>query len=160
RGNDEARGEAVAIAASGGAGLVTAHTRHAELTDLGSGAFYANCGSAGRVVERAESHSGMPPVFAARLRCSWIELEPGAALHERLSHGVRELPEHTFLERMAVRHRTKAVWPPVEVAEHPGTVTWPSAGDATARRRRTRRIAALAIAFVGVLNVVSAVTLP
>ena len=42
----------------------------------------------------------------------------------------------------------------------PGTVTWPSAGDATALRRRTRRIGATAIAFAGVLNLASAVTLP
>ena len=160
RGNDEARGEAVAIAAAGGAGLVTAHTRRAELTDLGNGAFYANCGSAGRVVERVASRGGLPPVYAARLRCSWIELEAGAELHARLWHGVRDLPERTLLERLAMRSRLRASWPPVEVAEHPGTVTWPSAGDATAHRRRTRRIAATAIAFVGVLNIVSAVTLP
>jgi lysylphosphatidylglycerol synthetase-like protein (DUF2156 family) len=160
RGNDEARGTAVAIAASGGAGLVTAHTRRAELTDLGAGAFYANCGSAGRVVERVDARGGLPPVFTARLRCSWVELEAGAGLHARLWHGARDLPESTLLERMATRERLHPAWPPVEVAEHPGTVTWPSAGDVQAQRRRTRRMGAAAIAFVGVLNIVSAVTLP
>jgi lysylphosphatidylglycerol synthetase-like protein (DUF2156 family) len=160
RGNDEARGEAVAIAAAGGAGLVTAHTRRAELTDLGNGAFYANCGSAGRVVERVATRGGLPPVYAARLRCSWVELEAGAELHARIWHGARDLPERTLLERVAIRSRLRPSWPPVEVAEHPGTVTWPSAGDATAHRRRTRRIAATAIALIGVLNIVSAVTLP
>ena len=46
------------------------------------------------------------------------------------------------------------------MARHPGTVTWPSAGDATAVRRRTRRIAATAIASAGVVNLASAATLP
>src|SRR6185436_13859471 len=46
------------------------------------------------------------------------------------------------------------------VARHPGTITWPSAGDATAVRRRTRRIAATAIAFAGVINLASAATIP
>ena len=90
RSNDEARGAAVALAAAGDSGLVTAHTRRPELTDLGGGAFYANCGGAGRVVERLRTRAGMPPVYGARLRCSWLELEAGADLHVRLSHGTRE----------------------------------------------------------------------
>ncbi len=160
RGNDAPRGEAVALATAGGSGLVTAHTKQPELTDIGGGAFYANCGTAGRVLERTEARSGLPAVFGARLRCSWLELEAGAELHARLWHGVRDLPGSTLVERLVARRRIRAVWPPVEVAEHPGTVTWPVAPDATADRRRTRRIAATAIAVAGVLNLVSAVTVP
>ena len=160
RDNDVPRGVAVGLAAGGGAGLITGHTGRAELTDLGGGAFYANCGTAGRVVERVDTWGGLPRVYAARQRCSWVELEAGAELRVRLWHGARDLPEQTFLERVATRRRNRACWPPAEVAEHPGTVTWPSAGDATARRRRTRRIAAAAIAFAGVISLVSAVTEP
>src|SRR5262245_38055895 len=160
RDNDAPRGVAVGLAAGGGAGLITGHTGRAELTDLGGGAFYANCGAAGRVVERVDTWGGLPRVYAARQRCSWVELEAGAALRVRLWHGARDLPEQTFLERLATRRKARAHWPPVEVAEHPGTVTWPSAGDATARRRRTRRIAAAAIAFAGLMSLVSAVTVP
>ena len=160
RDNDAPRGAAVGLAAGGGAGLITGHTGRAELTDLGGGAFYANCGTAGRSVDRVETRGGLPAVYAARLRCSWVELEAGSELRARLFHGARDLPERTFLERMASRERTQRCWPPAEVAEHPGTVTWPSAGDATAVRRRTRRIAAFAIAFAGVLNLGSAVTVP
>jgi lysylphosphatidylglycerol synthetase-like protein (DUF2156 family) len=160
RENDNARGMAVGLVAAGGAGLVTGHTRRAELTDLGAGAFYANCGTAGRVLERVPGRAGMPAVFAARLRCSWVELEAGSDLHARLWHGVRELPESTALERVASRHRLRPAWPPLVVARHPGTVTWPSTGDATAARRRRRRVAALAIAFTGVINLASALTLP
>lgn len=160
RGNDDARGEAVTLAAAGGVGLITAHTRRAELTDLGNGSFYANCGSGGRVVECVRARAGFPPVFVERLRCSWVELEAGAELHARLWHGVRDLPNIKLLERLAARDRVKPAWPPAVVAEHPGTVTWPSTGDATALRRRTRRIAAFAIASAGVVNLASAVTLP
>ena len=160
RGNDDARGEAIVLARVGGVGLVTAHTRRPELTDLGSGSFYANCGSGGRVVERVDARAGLPPVFVEELRCSWFELEAGAELHARLWHGARDLPKTTWLEKLAARRRPRASWPPVVVAEHPGTVTWPSAGDATALRRRTRRIAATVIALAGVLNLASAVTVP
>ena len=96
RGNDDARGEAVTLAAAGGVGLVTAHTRRPELTDLGGGSFYANCGSGGRVVECVPARAGLPPVFVERLRCSWVELEAGADLHARLWHGVRDLPSTTL----------------------------------------------------------------
>jgi lysylphosphatidylglycerol synthetase-like protein (DUF2156 family) len=160
RDNDAPRGVAVGLAAGGGAGLITGHSGLAELTDLGSGAFYANCGTASRTVDRVETRGGFPAVYAARLRCSWVELEAGSELRARLWHGARDLPERTFLERLATRGRMSACWPPSEVAEHPGTVTWPSAGDATARRRRTRRLGAAAIAFAGVLNLASAVTVP
>ena len=64
RGNDDARGEAVTLAAAGGVGLITAHTRRPELTDLGGGSFYANCGSGGRVVEC------VPRARRASRRCS------------------------------------------------------------------------------------------
>jgi lysylphosphatidylglycerol synthetase-like protein (DUF2156 family) len=160
RDNDAPRGVAVGLAAGGGAGLITGHSGRAELTDLGGGAFYANCGTAGRSVDRVETRGGLPAVYAARLRCSWVELEAGSELRARLWHGARDLPERTFLERVASRERMRACWPPSEVAEHPGTVTWPSAGDATAVRRRTRRIGAAAIAFAGVVNLASAVTVP
>src|SRR4029079_19223150 len=160
RGNDDARGEAVTLAAAGSVGLITAHTRRPELTDLGSGSFYANCGSGGRVVECVRARGGFPRVFVERLRCSWVELEAGADLHARLWHGVRDLPHQRWLERVAARDRVKPVCPPVVAAQHPGTVTWPSTGDATALRRRTRRIAAIAIASAGVVNLASAVTLP
>ncbi len=160
RDNDAPRGVAVGLAAGGGAGLITGHSGRAELTDLGGGAFYANCGTAGRTVDRVEPRGGLPAVYAARLRCSWIELEAGSELRARLWHGARDLPERTFLERIGSRERMRSCWPPSEVAEHPGTVTWPSAGDATACRRHTRRIGAAAIAFAGVLSLASAVTLP
>jgi lysylphosphatidylglycerol synthetase-like protein (DUF2156 family) len=160
RGNDDARGEAVTLASAGAVGLITAHTRRPELTDLGGGSFYANCGSGGRVVECVGARAGFPPVFVERLRCSWIELEAGAELHARLWHGVRDLPTSTWLERLAARERVKPAWPPSVVARHPGTVTWPSAGDATALRRRTRRIAAAAIALAAVVNLASSATLP
>ena len=133
RDNDAPRGVAVGLAAGGGAGLITGHSGRAELTDLGGGAFYANCGTAGRSVDRVETRAGLPAVYAARLRCSWVELEAGSELRARLWHGARDLPERTLLERMASRERMRSCWPPAEVAEHPGTVTWPSAGDATAR---------------------------
>ena len=162
RGNDDARGEAVTLASAGGVGLVTAYTRRPELTDLGGGSFYANCGSGGRVVERVEARAGLPPVFVERLRCSWVELEAGAELHARLWHGVRDLPtSHVDRSGSSARDRRPAgVAAAKSSPRHPGTVTWPSAGDATALRRRTRRIAATAIASAGVINLASAVTLP
>src|SRR5262249_11863278 len=115
RDNDVPRGVAVGLAAGGGAGPVLGHTRPSELTDLGGGAFYANCGAAGRVVERVDTWGGLPRVYGARQRCSWVELEAGSELRVRLWHGARDLPEQTLLERVASRRRSRAAWPPAEV---------------------------------------------
>ena len=73
---------------------------------------------------------------------------------------MRDLPTSTWIERVVGRGRLRPAWPPAIVARHPGTITWPSAGDATAFRRRTRRIAATAIASAGVVNLASAATIP
>ena len=137
RDNDAPRGVGVGLAAGGGAGLITGHSGRAELTDLGGGAFYANCGMAARSVDRVETRGGLPAVYAARVRCSWVELEAGSELRVRLWHGTRELPRADVVGAARTRGRMQSCWPPAEVAEHPGIVTWPSAGDATAHRRRT-----------------------
>ena len=130
RGNDEARGAAVVFATAGGNGLITGHTRLPELTDLGNGGFYANCGVAGRVVERMETRLGLPPVYGGRLRCSWVELEAGSDLDVRLWHGQRDLPERTLLERLA-DSRTG----PIGVAADRGGRT-PGHRDVAGGRRR------------------------
>ena len=127
-----ARGEAVTLASAGGVGLVTAYTRRPELTDLGGGSFYANCGSGGRVVERVDARAGFPPVFVERLRCSWVELEAGAELHARLWHGVRDLPTSTWMERLVGRGRLKPAWPPAGRRSSPGH------GHLAVGRRRDR----------------------
>ncbi len=120
RDNDAPRGVAVGLAAGGGAGLITGHSGRAELTDLGNGAFYANCGTAGRTVDRVDTRAGLPSVYAARLRCSWVELEAGSELRARLWHGARDLPERTLLERMASRERRRAVLAAVGGRRAPG----------------------------------------
>ena len=146
---------------AGGAGLVTAHTRCAELTDLGGGAFYANCGSAGRVVERVAARAGLPPVYAARLRCSWVELEAGAELHVRLvARRPRSSRAHLAgtgraAASASARSGRRSRWPNIRAPSRGRRVA-----DATALRRRTRRIGATAIAFAGVVSLASAVTLP
>ncbi len=86
------------LVTAGHAGLVTGHTRHPELTYLGTG-FYANtiCCAAEVVSEspaRLEA-LGAPSLFLAHRQVSWVEMEAGSELHVRLLHARRDLPGAT-----------------------------------------------------------------
>ena len=97
--------------------------------------------------------AGCPAVYAARLRCSWVELEAGSELRARLWHGARDLPgahvpraasrRASACDRAGRRPRSPSIR-----ARSPGRrpATRPRV------RRRTRRIGAAAIAFAGVLE--------
>ncbi|HLH28082.1 MAG TPA: hypothetical protein VKW77_04155, partial [Acidimicrobiales bacterium] len=89
--NDAARDAARRLVGHGYAGLVSASTFEPELTHLGTG-FYANVGASTVVTEEHRGRLGLPPVFVASERVSWIELETGAELHVRLMLGRRDLP--------------------------------------------------------------------
>ena len=109
----------------GYAGYITGHTHEAELVDLG-GAFYANSGCGGSVLERRPGRLGLPPAFAVSRRLSWIELEAGAALHARLLFGRQPLPTTTALERLCTRSVELGTPRPAVVAAWPNGDPWPA----------------------------------
>ncbi len=160
--NDIARDGARRLVGQGYAGLVTASTFEPELTHLGTG-FYANVGASTVVTEEHRGRFGLPPVFVATERVSWIELETGAELHVRLMLGQRDLPSPSRLETLATRGRTPGALRPRLVASHPTGESWPPAPDLSAAHRRTRRVrrwGAAAILVAGLLDVLDAVTPP
>jgi lysylphosphatidylglycerol synthetase-like protein (DUF2156 family) len=161
-GNDAARAEARRLAGDGWAGLITGHTHHAELTLL-DGGFYANTGCCTRVVDEVPARAGLPPVFLAHRQLSWVELEAGADLHVRLLHSQVAQPGATTLERLAARRRPRAAGAdgrPAVVASAPPGPSWPPRVDVASRIRRSRRIAATAIAAAGAVDLASALTPP
>lgn len=158
RGRDEARG----LAAAGYAGVISASTLQAELTDLG-GAFFASPGAVGEVVDEHPGRLGLPPVFLEHRQASWVELETGAELHARLLLARNDAEPTTFTERVAARHRRSHDNYPVVVAAHPQGPSWPPAPDLGTVRRRSRRVrrwTALAIALAGITDLLSALTPP
>ncbi|HZQ29088.1 MAG TPA: phosphatidylglycerol lysyltransferase domain-containing protein [Acidimicrobiales bacterium] len=158
--NDAAKAEARRLITSGGAtGLITGHTRRPELTHLGSG-FYANCGSATELVDDAGARLGLPAVFLPRRELSWLELEAGADLHVRLLRSRMELPGGSWLERLLATRDSDDDPTPAVQASFPQGESWPPVVDPGPPLKRTRRLAAAAIALAGVLNVVSALTPP
>jgi lysylphosphatidylglycerol synthetase-like protein (DUF2156 family) len=157
--NARARHHALTLAADGYDGLVTAHTRAAELTDLGS-CWYANCGCANRIVQPRGHRFGRDDVPVELRQISWLELEAGAKLHVRLVAGQSPTVEAPLHQRLTCRA------PRVAVPVRPATVatltegqTWPPEhlADAT---RWPRRIGAAGLALVGVVNVLSVLTPP
>ncbi|HEY1636209.1 MAG TPA: phosphatidylglycerol lysyltransferase domain-containing protein [Acidimicrobiales bacterium] len=157
--NDRARAEATALVGAGLAGLVTGHTRRPELSILGTG-FYANPGAVAEVVDECPARLGLPPVFLHRRQLSWVELEAGAELHARLLQARLDLPGATAIERMAARRRHLGDPHPAVVATFPHGPPYPQLADPASRQRRVRRLAAVAIALAGVINLASAVTAP
>jgi lysylphosphatidylglycerol synthetase-like protein (DUF2156 family) len=157
--NDRARAEATALVGAGLAGLVTGHTRRPELSILGTG-FYANPGAVAEVVDECPARLGLPPIFLHRRQLSWVELEAGAELHARLLQARLDLPGATVIERMAARRRHLGDPHPAVVATFPHGPPYPQLADPASRQRLVRRLAAVAIALAGVINLASAVTAP
>ncbi len=157
--NDAPRAEAATLVGDGYAGLITGHTHHAELSEVGDG-FYANTGCCADVVEEQRARFGLPPVFLPSRRLSWLELEAGADLHVRLLLSRSPATGGTVLERLAVGPRRAREARPAVVAAWPHGPSWPRPTDHLRRRRRTRRMAAGALAGAGLINLVSALTPP
>ena len=91
---------------------------------------------------------------------SWIELEAGATLHSRLHFARQQPPNTTLLERLATRDVSSNAARPEVVATWPVGTDWPVPPPQGLDRRRARRIGAAAIAFTGLMNLVSAVVPP
>jgi lysylphosphatidylglycerol synthetase-like protein (DUF2156 family) len=157
--NDAARSRGRQLVGEGYAGLVSGHTSRPELTLLGGG-FYANAGCCTEVVDEAPAHLGLPPVYLASRRLSWVELEAGADLHVRLLHSRMLTGSGTRLERLAAKPEWLTGPQPELVGAYPQGPAWPPLVDPAPRLRRTRRTAAAAIALAGVLDLVSALTPP
>jgi lysylphosphatidylglycerol synthetase-like protein (DUF2156 family)/UDP-2,3-diacylglucosamine pyrophosphatase LpxH len=159
--NDVARARARALITDDQyIGLITGHTHSGELSHLGHG-FYANAGCGTAVTEECPTRWGLPPVFLQFERVSWVEVESGADVHVRLLNSRVDAPGgSTFVERLASTHEHQRTGQPHVVALWPHGSDWPAIDDPTPTLRRTRRIAATAIALAGVINLASAFTLP
>jgi lysylphosphatidylglycerol synthetase-like protein (DUF2156 family) len=166
--NEPARAFARDLVTAGHAGVITGHTRHPELIDLGSG-FYANTGCACEVVSETLSRLdsiGMPSLFLVHRQIAWVELEAGNELHARLLYGRQDLPGATSVERLLARPyperrtlRSKELHPSV-VATFPRGGSWPPPVDVTPRLRRIRRWSALLVGLAAILSLVSAFIQP
>lgn len=156
--NDAPRADALARIHDGYAGMITGHTHSAEVCPLGNG-FYANAGCCSEVVEETRARLGPLPVFRAVRQASWVEMEAGADLHVRLVRGRQPMPAGSAMERMFVRREASSPRPTV-VGSVPEGSPWPPPTDRVGHQRRVRARAATAIAFLGILNLVSAVTPP
>jgi lysylphosphatidylglycerol synthetase-like protein (DUF2156 family) len=164
--NGAARARARELVTAGCGGLITSHTRRAELTHLGCG-FYANSGCASEVVSEAPSRLsklGMPSLFLTARQLSWIELEAGNDLHARLLFARQDLAGASLIERFLVRP-TRSVrggrqLQPSVVASFPRGESWPPAPKVTAHQRRIRRWAAGLVALAGLISLASAFSGP
>ena len=159
--NEEPRAAARDRVTAGQSGLITGHTRHPELTHLGTG-FYANAGGASEVVAETPSRLaslGMPSLFLAHRQVAWVELEAGNELHVRLLHAGQDLPGATAVEKLLARRSATGVCGgelrPTIVASFPQGDSWPAAVDPTPRLRRVRRLSASLVAAAGVISLVS-----
>jgi lysylphosphatidylglycerol synthetase-like protein (DUF2156 family)/UDP-2,3-diacylglucosamine pyrophosphatase LpxH len=165
--NDAPRAEARRLVAEGCAGLITGHTHHPELSPLGDG-FYANTGCCTDVVDARPARLGLPQVFLPERQVGWVELVAGPVLRVHLVHARSDVPDGTFLERLAARPRPAAQSRPSLVSSlalpggsGPGAEgqPWPSPPTVAAHRRARRR-AALLIGGIGLMDLLSALTPP
>jgi lysylphosphatidylglycerol synthetase-like protein (DUF2156 family) len=162
RGDDPHRAgrrRAVELAADGADGLVRADGADPELSDLGD-VWYASPGRIGRVRRRRWGRLSLPPVDVAADVCSWLELEAGADLHVSITAARHDDRPDWWVERLVAPVRRDVPSMPSRVAELAPGVAWPHPDDPLAQVRSTRRRGAVAIAVVGIVDVVSALTPP
>lgn len=159
RANDGARDAARALVADGATGLVTGHTLQPELTRL-QGGFFASTGACAEIVTEQRSRLLLPPVFLHQRQVSWIEIEAGTDVHVRVLQAGIDLPAGTFFERIASGRRKRREREPAVVASYPTGQSWPPVTDTGRRQRLVRRIAAAAVALLGIADLVTAVVPP
>ena len=157
--NAQARHHALALAAEGFDGLITAHTKAAELTDLGV-CWYANCGCVNRIVQPRGRRFGRDDLAVELRQISWLELEAGAKLHVRLVAGQSPTVEAPLRQHLTCRA------PRVVVPVRPATVatltegqTWPPQ-HLEDPNRFPRRVGAAGLALVALVNLLSVLTPP
>ncbi|MET7423426.1 phosphatidylglycerol lysyltransferase domain-containing protein [Dactylosporangium sp. NPDC005555] len=157
--NGAPKAVAASLCADGVAGLITGHTHQPELAAV-PGGIYANSGCGTRCVESRPARWFLPPVFAAVLRRSWVEVDADRDLRIRLYVAESPSGEETRLERLAAREKPRAR---EVVATLPGEAGWPLQSTGLRRRvhdERVRRVAAWAVAASAVLSLLSALTTP
>ena len=157
--NAQARHYALGLAAEGFDGLITAHTKSAELTDLGA-CWYANCGCVNRIVQPRGRRFGRDDLAVELRQISWLELEAGAKLHVRLVAGQSPTVEAPLRQHLTCRA------PRVVVPVRPATVatltegqTWPPQ-HLDDPNRLPRRVGAAGLALVALVNLLSVLTPP
>lgn len=160
--NGPPRAAAAALCADGLAGLITGHTHEPELTAV-PGGFYGNSGCGARCVVARPGRLFLPPVFAAVLRRSWIELDVDHDVRVSLTVSEQDAGETTRLERLAARRGPRVPTSAQVVATLPGQAGWPLRHDVLDRRaayERARRWAARIVGLAAAFSVLSALRAP
>ncbi len=136
-----------------------------EIAGVAATGFYADTGATTELTEKVRARLGMPPIYRRCVQASAVVIEAGSELRVRLHVAKVNPPDGTRLERSlaTVRPRndtileTEAAWPHGDT----GSVADTASGRHTPTgQRRVRRIAAIAIALTGTLNLVSAAIPP
>ena len=156
--NDDARRRAVQLREQGYRGYISGHSHRAELIDL-DGCFYANPGCNTTVHEELPTRGGLASVGRWVRRCGWVELEAGSSLHVELWLAHAPTVPMTRRQRLIVRSRSELPARPAMVTSLTAHQVWPQPPP-VADGRRVRRVAATAIAAVGLVNLASALTPP
>ncbi|MEY2553819.1 MAG: lysyl-tRNA synthetase, class [Ilumatobacteraceae bacterium] len=156
--NDDARRRAVQFHEQGYRGYISGRTHCAELIDL-DGCFYANPGCNTSVFHELHTRGRLAVVSRSARRSGWVELEAGADLHVELWLASAPTTPLTRRHRLIVQRQRELPVRPTMVASLSAHQVWPEPPP-VADGRGVRRIAATAIAAVGVVNIISALTPP
>jgi lysylphosphatidylglycerol synthetase-like protein (DUF2156 family) len=156
--NDDARRRAVQFHDEGYRGYISGHTRRAELIDL-DGCFYANTGCNTSVLDELHPRGGLASGARLARQCGWVELEAGADLHVELWLARAPTTRLTRGHRLTAQPTPELPVRPAMVASLTAHQVWPKPSP-VADGRGVRRVAAMAIAAVGLVNLISALTPP
>ena len=157
--NRSALARAAELAGSGFAGFVGTGSHSPQLVDLGP-CWYANSGCALRHTTRRDAHFGLPAVYAQSNELSWLEMEAGATLHVSLVASRRDDRPASRLERWASKARPDVPAMPAQVATLQLGTVWPPPTNPFAAATRSRRLSAVGLFAIGLVDLLSALTPP
>ncbi len=143
----------------GATGFISGNSLNAELSDLSEG-FFCATGAIAMTYREKPARLGLPAVFQPVMQCTWLEIQPGAKIRVRLYSLSEDKRLGSFTERIVTigfRDHTSGLR---ILAYYPGGENYAREEERGLNFNRPRRIAAAAVFFIGLINLISALTPP
>ncbi len=143
----------------GAVGFISGNSLNAELSDLSEG-FFCATGAIALTYREKRARLGLPAVFQPVMQCTWVEIQPGAKIRVRLYSQSEEKRLGSAMERLVTVGLGDDAAGLRILASYPGGENYARTDDRALNHNRPRRIAAAAVFFIGLVDLISALTPP
>ena len=157
--NIEARIAAMDEMGIAAVGFISGNSLNPELSDMSQG-FFCATGSVSLIFREKAARLGLPAIFQPVLQCTWIELQPGAKIRVRLYSQSEEGVLGSLAEKIFTTGSHDKSHGLRILASYPGGESYARSEERTNRYVQPRRLVGAAVFFVGLIDLISALTPP